>query len=336
MHLFRFVIKFLALSVFLTGCSFNKTNPCIKDDSQNFSLFNTYTVVCFDTIDSYDLNYDDGKKLKIYAKLFLPPYKKSKYNAVVLSHGSGGIRKYHNRYIEFLTKAGYVVFQIDHYLARGIRYDKTFSKVSGITFMNDAYKALDILKTYNNIDKISYIGWSQGGVGPILSHFNEIADRASKYKFDAAIALYPYCGFTFNKNMDTGTPLLIIAGQDDDLTPEKPCIDLHKKFKKDDRVFDFISLENARHGFDNPFLFFGFEFSNLPSLNNHSNECTLTINENGNIKTVAGEIIFGPNESADIINKCSSRGVIVQYNDRATNQAEYHVLNFLSKIMNNM
>ena len=46
MHLFRFVIKFLALSVFLTGCSFNKTNPCIKDDSQNFSLFNTYTVVC--------------------------------------------------------------------------------------------------------------------------------------------------------------------------------------------------------------------------------------------------------------------------------------------------
>ena len=48
------------------------------------------------------------------------------------------------------------------------------------------------------------------------------------------------------------------------------------------------------------------------------------------------KLFLGQNESADIINKCSSRGVIVQYNDRATNQAEYHVLNFLSKIMNNM
>ena len=66
---------------------------------------------------------------------------------------------------------GLVVFQIDHYAARKIKYDKTFSKVSGITFMNDAYAALKLLKTNPKIRNVGYLGWSQGGVGPILSHF---------------------------------------------------------------------------------------------------------------------------------------------------------------------
>ena len=336
MNLFRFIIIFLVIPVLLSGCASNKTNPCLNDGDSTRSLLSTYEVVCFDTVDSYDLNYDKDKKLRIYAKIFFPPFSKNKYNAVILSHGSGGVRKYHNRYVEFLTEAGYVVFQIDHYLARDIRYDKTFSQVSGITFMNDAYRALDTLKAYENIDKIAYLGWSQGGVGPILSHFNEIANRASKHKFDAAIALYAYCGFIFKKNINTGTPLLIITGSDDDLTPEEPCRTLYEKFKKEEKVFELISLENARHGFDNPFLFFGFTFSNLPSLDNHTDKCTLTINKNGNIETVAGEIIFGPTESSEIIDKCSSRGVMVKYNHEATNKAQQYVLNFLSKTLNNM
>ena len=64
---------------------------------------------------------------------------------VIMTHGSGGKRRYHKN-IELLTDMGLVVFQMDHYGARKIKYDKTFSKVSGITFMNDAYAALKILK----------------------------------------------------------------------------------------------------------------------------------------------------------------------------------------------
>ena len=110
---------------------------------------------------------------------------------------------------------------------------------------------------------------------------------------------------------------------------------LHK-FAKNDRVFDLVSLKGARHGFDNPFLFFGFEFTKLPSLDNHSDECTLTINNYGNIQTVSGEIIYGPEESADIIDRCSSKGVMVKYNHEATLKSQEHVLNFLSKTLNNM
>ena len=68
-----------------------------------------------------------------------------------MTHGSGGKRRYHDKYIDLLTDLGLVVFQLDHYAARKIKYDKTFSKVSGLTFMNDAYAALNILKTNKKI-----------------------------------------------------------------------------------------------------------------------------------------------------------------------------------------
>ena len=35
-----------------------------------------------------------------------------------MTHGSGGKRRYHKKYIELLTDMGLVVFQIDHYGAR--------------------------------------------------------------------------------------------------------------------------------------------------------------------------------------------------------------------------
>ena len=38
--------------------------------------------------------------------------------------------------------------------------------------MNDAYAALEILKTDSRINNVGYLGWSQGGVGPILTHLN--------------------------------------------------------------------------------------------------------------------------------------------------------------------
>ena len=51
---------------------------------------------------------------------------------------------------------------------------------------------------------------------------------------------------------------------------------------------------------------------------------------------MAGEIIYGPKESADIIDRCSSKGVMVKYNHEATLKSQEHVLNFLSKTLNNM
>ena len=319
--------------IFLTAsCSRNVEDPCVDKNPVLKITLDTNKLVCFESIDSYDLNYKGKDKIIINGKLFIPKDKKDIYNAVILTHGSGGIRRYHQKYIELITNLGYVVFQIDHYAARKIKYDKTFSKVSGITFMNDAYSALNILKKNKKINNVGYLGWSQGGVGPILSHFefvNEIAP--TNYRFQAAAAIYPYCGFTFPDNFKTTTPLLMITGADDDLTPEAACRNIYSKFFRDDEKISFISMKGARHGFDNPFLYFGITFDKLPNLKIINNECTLTVTKDGEISNLDGIIINSPEISEYFLNKCSYKGVTVKYNSEATKKTLKNIETFFLK-----
>ena len=303
----------------MASCSRKITDPCEDINPQSTIDVEADALVCFVSIDSYDLNYTNKNKITINGELFLPEIKKEVYNAVIMTHGSGGKRRYHNKYIDLLTDSGLIVFQIDHYSARKIKYDKTFSKVSGITFMNDAYAALDLLKSSNKIKNIGYLGWSQGGVGPILSHFKFVNDLiAADHKFQSAVAIYPYCGFTFPGASETETPLLMITGADDDLTPEAACRNLYSKFFRNDGKIEFISIENARHGFDNPFLYFGFTFEKLPNLMVMNLDCTLTITNDGEIQNMNGTIINTPELSEFFLNKCSVKGVTVKYNSKAT------------------
>jgi len=313
-------MTFWVLAVMLmASCSKKISDPCENINPQSTLDIEANAHVCFESIDSYDLNYTNKKKITISGELFLPEVKRDYYNAVIMTHGSGGKRRYHNKYVDLLTDSGLIVFQIDHYSARKIKYDKTFSKVSGITFMNDAYAALSLLKTNSKINNIGYLGWSQGGVGPILSHFKFVNDLLPiDHRFQSAVAIYPYCGFTFPGSSETETPLLMITGADDDLTPEAACRNLYSKFFRNDGKIEFVSIENARHGFDNPFLYFGFTFERLPNLMVMNLDCTLTITDDGEIQNMNGTIINTPELSEYFLNKCSIKGVTVKYNSNAT------------------
>ena len=303
----------------MASCSRKISDPCENTNPQTTIDINSDMIVCFESIDSYDLNYTNKKKININGELFLPKAKSEIYDAVIMTHGSGGKRRYHKKYVDLLTDNGLIVFQIDHYSARKIKYDKTFSKVSGITFMNDAYAALSLLKTNTRIKNIGYLGWSQGGVGPILSHFKFVNDLIpTEHRFQSAVAIYPYCGFTFPGPSETETPLLMITGADDDLTPEAACRNLYSKFFRNDGKIEFLSIENARHGFDNPFLYFGFTFEKLPNLMVMNLDCTLTITNDGEIQNMNGTIINTPELSEYFLNKCSVKGVTVKYNSKAT------------------
>ncbi len=330
----RSFLLFLFIALVMSSCSRSKIDPCENQNPQTIINAESDKLICFESIDSYDLNYTGKEKVIINGKLFFPDVKKNSYDAVIMTHGSGGKRRYHNKYIDLLTKMGLVVFQLDHYAARKIKYDKTFSKVSGLTFMNDAYAALDILKTNEKINNVGYLGWSQGGVGPILSHFKFVNDLIqSKERFKASIALYPYCGFTFPSASLTETPLLMITGADDDLTPEAACRNIYSKFFRDDNKIKFISMEHARHGFDNPFLFFGFTFDELPNLKIINDDCTLTITNSGEIQNMKGVVINTPKISEYFLDKCSFKGVTVKYNHEATQKALKEVSKFFNKYL---
>ena len=328
-------IFFLVFLFFLSSCSTIKHNPCKTESLVKTKLNenNTNETVCFRTIDSYDLSLNSKSPLTIFGKLTFPKIKKKKYSAIILTHGAGGIRRYHSNYIDLLNNNGYVVFQIDHYTSRNIRWDKTFTKISGITFMIDAFHALRLLKSHPLIDKIGYIGWSQGGVGPILSHFPHVTEfiNGNKFKFDAAVSIYPYCGFTFPDNSLTGTPLLMITGQEDMLTPEQACRNLYSKFYASGGKINHLSLEDAHHGFDNPFLYFGLTIDRLPSLIVNNDACTLTISNDGRIITLTKKDVSTSEMGTQLLNNCSVRGVKVKYNSKATQKAEEIILNFFKR-----
>ena len=329
------IIGICILLLFINSCSKVKVNPCINDAVIFESIKETKDrTICFNSVDSYDLDYENKKNIVIHGHLTFPKAKQDLYTAVILSHGSGGIRKFHREYVDMLNEHGYVVFQIDHYTNRGIKYDKTFSKASGVTFMNDAYKALNLVRTHPKINKIGYIGWSKGGVGPILSHFKYVTDfiNHGKINFDASIAIYPYCGFTFPKDSITTIPLLILTGSDDKLTPEKACKNLHEKFNKDNKI-THISLEGATHGWDNFFLYFGFFLKKLPSLDIINNDCTVTISNNGAIMTLNKKIISDPTLHEELLHDCSSKGVELKYNSEAANKTKILILDYLEKYL---
>ena len=332
--MYRSFLLFLLIAVIVSSCSRTKKDPCENQEPKSSISASSDMLVCFESVDSYDLDFTGKKRLVINGKLFFPDVKKDTYNAVIMTHGSGGKRRYHNQYVNLLTETGLVVFQLDHYAARKIKYDKTFSKVSGLTFMNDAYAALDILKTNAKINNVGYLGWSQGGVGPILSHFKFVNDLLpTKERFKAAVALYPYCGFTFPSNSMTETPLMMITGADDDLTPEAACRNIYSKFFRNDNKIEFISMKNARHGFDNPFLFFGMTFDELPNLKIINDDCTLTITDTGEIENLKGVVINTPKISEYFLDKCSFKGVTVKYNHEATQKALAEVSEFFDKYL---
>ena len=319
----------------MASCAKKIEDPCINKSAKLVIKQNINDLICFESIDSYDLNYKNKNRILINGELFYPNIKRDYYDAVIMTHGSGGKRKYHEKYIDLLRDMGLVVFQIDHYAARKIKYDKTFSKVSGITFMNDAYAALKLLKTNPKIRNVGYLGWSQGGVGPILSHFKSVNDLIPiRERFKSAVAIYPYCGFTFPSETETETDLLMITGADDDLTPEAACRNLYSKFFRNDNKINFISIDNARHGFDNPFLFFGMTFETLPNLMVINDECTLTINKDGKIQNLKGTLIDTPELSEYFLNLCSEKGVTVKYNSDATDITLNEVKRFFDMTLN--
>lgn len=330
--MYKNIIFILTCIFILSSCSKDIKDPCANKKPTSHLSETDNVFVCFESIDSYDLNYENKSKIVVNGNIFYPDIKQETYHAVIMTHGSGGQRRYHNKYIELLTDMGLVVFQIDHYSARKIKYDKKFSKVSGLTFMNDAYAALKLIKTNPSIKNVGYLGWSQGGVGPILSHFKFVNNILPfSERFQAAVAIYPYCGFTFPSDVETQTPLLMITGQDDDLTPEAACRNIYSKFFRNDDKLKFLSMENARHGFDNPLLYFGFTFEKLPNLKIINKECTLTINKRGEINNLEGVVINTPQLSEYFLNKCSFKGVTVKYNSQATTKTLSEVRLFFNE-----
>ena len=76
-------MRYLVLIFLLSGCAILRTDPCeLYEVSSSLKTTNDQPI-CFETIDSYDLNYSGKRNINIYGKLFFPK-DKQKYAVVFL------------------------------------------------------------------------------------------------------------------------------------------------------------------------------------------------------------------------------------------------------------
>ncbi len=164
---------------------------------------------------------ENGESLLLTGRLTRPKGN-GPFPAVVLLHGCGGIRLYQDIWAERLAGWGYVALQVNSFEPRGA------SEICSDTFLlldlvskrgQDAHDAGSYLSGLPFVDnrRIAVMGWSHGGWVVL----DMLADnKEKKARFQAAIALYPFCEASME---NLNAPLLVLIGEQDDWCPAGRC-----------------------------------------------------------------------------------------------------------------
>ena len=218
--------------------------------------------------------------------LLIKPEGAGPFPAIVLLHdcsglgprGSGAPRRWANE----LVPQGYVVLIPDSFAPRGLPNGTCTTQLEYLVAASpyirsvDAYGALALLRTLPFVDpqRIGVMGGSHGGSTVLaaltaLEDPNDAMAETRRKGFNAALALYPGCGFRlggWNAIRDpvethriTGykgvykplAPLLILTGELDDWTPAEPCRALVEKSREAGHNAEIVIYPDAHHSFDN-------------------------------------------------------------------------------------
>lgn len=191
----------------------------------------------------------DGERVDVEA-LLRRPTGKGRLPALVIAHGSGGLRppRCYDGAIELFTRWGFVTLlvdsQSDTFPSGRRRYDYSFEEQA-----YHAYGAAAFLASvpYVDADRIGIAGWSKGGAA-VLVAVSALgnAEIGNGARFRAAAAIYPLCLGTLG---NLRTPLLVLIGEDDEQVPASSCEDM-EVIRTADVEYQLRIYPGARHLFD--------------------------------------------------------------------------------------
>jgi dienelactone hydrolase len=184
---------------------------------ENTPLLNIYQV-------AYPVVWN-GKTIMIGARLQLPAGAKGKMPAVIMMHGTGGIRYSGVYYAAALNGAGVVTLEVDQWGGRGLPGGASSRPKNLGDNLPDIAGAYHLLTARPDIDasRIGILGESMGGIETLLmmTRHNSDAILGPGVHFQAAVALYPICwlynhvpGADFADLVDA--PIRIMVGSADD------------------------------------------------------------------------------------------------------------------------
>ena len=176
--------------------------------------------------------------------------------AVILMHGSSGIRASTFRWADELLGLGVAVFMVDSFGGRGITDTGTDQSQLNTTAMTvDAYRALAVLGRHPRIDteRIAVMGFSKGGSVALYSSLRRFQrlHGPGPLLFAAHLAFYPACQRRFIDGEDVSDrPIRIFHGEADDWLPIAPCRGYVERLQRAGKDALLVAYPGAHHGFD--------------------------------------------------------------------------------------
>ena len=185
------------------------------------------------------------------------------FPAIVALHGCDGLLEKSviaPRYADWgerLAAGGFVVLFPDSFAARGIGAQCGVgqrSLRSGRERVVDAESAKHYLQAlpYVVADRVSLVGWAQGGVAALWTVRPGGAKKDGKPDFRAAVAFYPGCRRLRDTAWSARLPTLILIGAKDDWAPASYCEQMVAGAKGRSAQASIIVYPGAYHEFDRP------------------------------------------------------------------------------------
>jgi dienelactone hydrolase len=265
----------------------------------------------------------------IFGYLYLPVAAGAKAPAVVVVHGSGGVRNQNQGYWgRELSAFGFAVLAPDSFTTRGIASTvDDQSRLGTLQMVRDAFGALAFLARHPAVDgaRVAIMGMSKGG-SVVLSAADERIHKNAG--FAAFIPLYPGCTIQYRNPRIKG-PLLALIGAEDDYTGVKSCADYVERIRAAGGSADLKIYPDARHGFD------GDTSARSVWLGNAQNyrDCVIYLEDDGRaIEAKSGETLdfANPRRVVEQLGRtCLKWGATVGANGRAKLQATEDVKAFL-------
>ena len=178
--------------------------------------------------DIYELAYPvewNGKTVMLGARLQLPVEANRKMPAVIMMHGTGGIRYSGVYYAAALNAAGIATLEVDQWGGRGLSAEPASRPKNLGDNLADIGGAYRMLAARPDIDatRIGLMGGSMGAGETMfmMTRRNSDAILGPGIHFKAAVALYPVC-WRFNHVPDADfidlvdAPIRIMVGDADD------------------------------------------------------------------------------------------------------------------------
>jgi len=181
---------------------------------------------------------------------FHPPPTPPPWPAMLFLHGSGGLLRWHQRYVNLLSSEGVAVAMLDHFRPRGL--SRTVHDQEALTserMAGDAHAAAAVLSADPRIDpaRLAVMGVSKGGSAAWRAALRRFA---GPHRFALHLALYPGCETRYADMTTTGGPVVFIVGLADTYTCPQACFDLVPLLRAGGSPVEIYGLPAAPHGWD--------------------------------------------------------------------------------------